>query len=201
MASPQRPDPDFTPHRDFDQPAGVRPGRPTAGRRARFLLWWLIAVLIAAGIFWWIAWGWGGSGGNWFRHPAPRQASSTPSTTGPGLPTLNAADKTPFIGKPFQVDRVTVQDKVSDQVLWVGADNSTATLVVLNGAGNSAGHGAINTGSVVNVTGTVQKAPPEAQSIRQWKLSSAGAARLKAQGAYVEGQAFLAKPVTNSPAR
>lgn len=198
MASPQRPDPDFTPRRDFDQPTGVRPGRPPAGRRARFLLWWLIAVLIAAGIFWWIAWGWGGSGGSWFRHEAPRPASSVPSTAGPGLPALNAANKTQFVGKPFQVDRVTVQDKVSDQVLWVGADDSTATLVILNGTGSTAGNGAINTGSLVDVTGTMQKAPPQPQAMRQWKLSSAGAARLEAQGAYVEGQVSLAKPV-NGP--
>lgn len=201
MASPQRPDPDFTPHRDFDQPKGVRPGRPPAGRRARFLLWWLIAVLIAAGIFWWIAWGWGGSGGNWFRHPAPHQGSTAPAMTGAGLPALNAANKSAFIGNQFQVNNATVVNKVSDQVLWIGANDSTATLVILNAAGNSAGNGAIHTGSLVDVTGTMQKAPPESQAMSQWKLSSAGAARLEAQGAYVEGQVSLAKPATTRPAQ
>lgn len=108
-----------------------------------------------------------------------------PAISGPGQAVLNATDKNAFAGKHFQVNDVPVQNKINNQVLWVGADNATPMLVILAGNGNSAANAHVDNGSLVNVTGTVEKAPPRAQAKNQWSLSDDDADRLEREGVYI----------------
>ena len=58
-------------------------------------------------------------------------------------------------------------------------------LAVLQGAGHRAASAHLAQGDLVNVTGTVEKAPPATQARNQWKLSGNGQKRLEQQGVYV----------------
>lgn len=222
MASPLRPDPDET-RRSYDDLERARLERRAAERRtvsaAGFAWWWVFWIVIIALAIWWAGWGWGGSGGWWWggrartaptygnTTPAPGTANTAPGNdtstdaanqaaiNGSGLTILNATNKQEFIGKQFEVSAVPVQKKVSDQVLWIGAKHSTPMLLVLAGNGNSAANAHIDKGSLINVTGIVQKSPPRAQAKNQWQLSSGGVDRLDSQGAYIEAtQVHTVKP-------
>lgn len=209
MASPQRPDPD-EPRRSYDdverdQLARERMDRRAVGSGAGFAWWWLFWIVIIALAIWWGGWGWGGSGGWWWGgrgRTAPAYGTTNPgmgnpngtaspgvnqaAISGPGLNALTATNKQPYIGKPFQVNNVPVQNQVNDHVLWVGAGNSTPMLVVLAGKGNTAANAHIGSGTLVDVTGIMQKAPPQAQAQHQWQLSDDDAAQLERQGAYIQ---------------
>jgi hypothetical protein len=111
--------------------------------------------------------------------------SNQPAISGPGLSALTATNKHPYIGKRFQVNDVPVQNLVNEHVLWIGAHNSTPMLLVLAGNGNTASNAHINHGSLIDVMGTVEKAPPLAQAKHQWSLSGGDAAKLERQGAYI----------------
>lgn len=209
MASPQRPDPNELrrSHDDLERErlARARMDRRTVG--AGFAWWWVFWIIIIALAIWWAGWGWGGSGGWWWGgrgRTVPTYGTLNPGTantgtnantgaggaqgviSGPGLSILTATDKQPYIGKPFQVNNVPVQNQVNDHVLWIGANNSTPMLVVLAGNGNTAANAHIGSGSMIDVTGTVQKAPPQAQAQQQWQLSGDDAAQLERQGAYIQ---------------
>jgi hypothetical protein len=106
--------------------------------------------------------------------------------TGPGLNALTATNKRQYVGEHFQVNDVPVQTKVNNHVLWIGANNSTPMLLVLAGNGNSAANADIGQGNRIDVTGTVQKAPPSARAKSEWSLSSGDVAKLERQGAYIE---------------
>ncbi|HEV2135095.1 MAG TPA: hypothetical protein VGR47_12725 [Terracidiphilus sp.] len=209
MASPQqRPDPEENRRIYENLERSRRERRATAA--AGFAWWWVFWVVIIALAIWWAGWGWGGSGGWWWggrartapaygtTAMAPGTANTTPAngnyagganqavTTGSGLAVLNATNKQAYVGKQFQVSDVPVQKKVNDRVLWIGAKNATPMLLILSGNGNSSANAHIDKGSLVSVTGTVQKAPPRAQAKSQWSLSGDGADRLEQQGAYIQ---------------
>lgn len=202
MASPQqRPDPEEN-HRIYENLERARRER-RAGAAAGFAWWWVFWVVIIAIAIWWAGWGWGGSGGWWWggrARTAPTYGTTTTApangnyaagaspamATGTGLAVLSATDKQSYVGKQFQVSDVPVQKKVNDHVLWIGAKNATPMLLILSGNGNSAANAHIDQGSLVTVTGTVQKAPPRSQAKSQWSLSGGGADRLEQQGAYIE---------------
>lgn len=215
MASPQRPDPD-QPRRSFDdlerdRLARERIDRRAVGTGADFAWWWVFWIVIIALAIWWAGWGWGGSGGWWWSgrgRTVPAYGTANPGTgntngtanngandntganrgviSGPGLSALTATNKQPYIGKPFQVNNVPVQNQVNDHVLWIGASNSTPMLVVLTGKGNTAANAQIGPGTLVDVTGTMRKVPPQAQARQEWKLSGDDAAQLERQGAYIQ---------------
>lgn len=210
MASPQRPDPD-EPRRSYDdlerdRLARERMNRRTAGTGAGFAWWWVFWIVVIALAIWWAGWGWGGSGGWWWsgRGRTAPYGTTAPGTSGtagtgnagtpanqaaiagPGLRALTATNKQSYINKPFQVNNVPVQNQVNDHVFWIGPNNSTAMLVVLTGNGNTAANAQISQGTRVNVTGTMQKAPPQAQAQQQWQLSGDDAAQLERQGAYIQ---------------
>ncbi|HEX8710691.1 MAG TPA: hypothetical protein VF730_02375 [Terracidiphilus sp.] len=216
MASPQqRPDPDESrrEYREYEDLQRARMERRSAAG-AGFAWWWVFWVVIIGLAIWWAGWGWGGTGGWWWSGrartaPMYGTTSAAPGTnngtamngtagnantgyggqaaiSGPGVSALTATNKQPYIGKPFQVSNVPVQDKVSDQVLWIGGNNSPSMLVVLAGNGNSAANAHIGSGDIVNVTGTVQKAPPQAQAKQQWSLNDDDTAKLEHQGAYIQ---------------
>lgn len=206
MASPQqRPDPN-DPRRDYEDLQRARMERRSAAG-AGFAWWWFFWIVIIGLAIWWAGWGWGGSGGWWWGNrartaPMYGTTNAVPGTNtgtagngyganqaainGPGLSALTATNKQPYIGKPFQVNDVPVQNQVNNHVLWIGANNSAPMLVVLTGNGNSAANAQIGQGDLIDVTGTIQKAPPQAQAQSEWKLSDGDAAKLERQGAYIQ---------------
>jgi hypothetical protein len=207
MASPQqRPDPGEN-RRIYENLERSRRERGT--RAAGFAWWWVFWGLISGLAMWGGGGGGGGSGGWWWGGRArtgPGSGYTAPAgtnnaapangnyagganqavTTGAGVAVLNATNKQSYVGKQFQVSDVPVQKKVNDHVLWIGARNATPMLLILSGNGNSAANAHIDKGSLISVTGTVQKAPPRSQAKSQWSLSGGGADRLEQQGAYIE---------------
>ena len=145
--------------------------------------WWWIWLLFLVAIVWFGGWGWGGYGGWWWGRP---RAVAVYRVSGPGIAVLNATDKQPYVGQQFQVENVPVQKRVTNEVLWVGTNNSAPILLVLTGPGNSAANAGIRRGNLVDVRGTVQKAPAQAQAKQEWSLSDNGAKRLENQGVYVQ---------------
>jgi hypothetical protein len=104
-------------------------------------------------------------------------------TTGPGLKVLGALNKQGYVGQPFQVENVPVQTIVNHHAIWVGETRQSRMLVVLpNGSSvNEAGHG-----DFVNISGTVQKAPPPEKAKHDWGLDDEGAQTMAEQGVYVQ---------------
>jgi hypothetical protein len=160
--------------------------------------WWWAWALVAGLVFWWAGWGWGTSGGFlWGTRNTPTSANlpvnpaigtggaPLPQASGPGVQVLNANNKQAYVGKPFRVDDVQVQNKVNDQTLWIGTKTGPPMLAVLQKTRNSVAGKNITQGKLVDATGTVEKAPPRDQAIRQWALTDEGASRLEQQGAYV----------------
>lgn len=85
--------------------------------------------------------------------------------------------------------------KVNDNVFWVGSNNSAPMLVVGGVPGNATLASNLQTGKKVNVSGTVEKAPPAAEAEKNWGLDSTEAARLEQEGAYLNAtQASLSQP-------
>lgn len=211
MASPQqRPDPDRN-RRDYEDLQRARmEGRPATG--AGFAWWWLFWIIVIALAIWWAGWGWGGSGGWWWggrtrntpaygTNTAPGNTNTAPGgnqavISGRGLSVLSATNKDQYIGKPFRVSDVPVQKKISDTVFWVGPKNAPPTLLVLknNPNGNDNGPGPLKKngttfrpGDLIDITGTVEKAPPQAQAQQKWALNGSDATQLERQGGYILG--------------
>jgi len=218
---PNEPQRSYEDNLERERLARARMNRRAYGTGA-FAWWWVFWIIIIALAIWWAGWGWGGSGGWWWGgrgRAVPAYGTTNPgggnnngmanngangntgmgadqmAISGPGLNTLTATDKQPYIGKPFQVNNVPVQNQVNDHVLWIGANNSTPMLVVLTGNGNTTANAQIGQGTRVDITGTVQKAPPQAQAQQQWQLSGDDAAQLERQGAYIQAtQVHTAQP-------
>lgn len=189
MASPLRADPDG-PRRDLENARKSGAGRNMPRRRGALLYWWwgFWIVVFAFAIGWGI---WGAASGNgwWF---TGRHNVNAPPMNGSGVAALEAPSKQAFLGQKFQANFVPVQKKISDSVYWVGAKNSTPTLLVIKN--NASTHGplkknstTIQTGNLIDITGTMEKAPPQAQAQNEWALSSNGAARLEREGGYIQG--------------
>lgn len=187
MASPQRPEFHGIPSDDDPQSRGLRPGHPPAGRRVKFLIAWLIAIILVAAFLYWVAFGWGGSGGYWWhRQATPTQSSASQPMTGSGLAAMNATDRQPYIGQSFQLSNVPIQRKVSNRMFWIGPNSQSPMLVVLNGNQNPANFNSLGTGSSIDVTGTVMKAPPTPAAASQWSLNDPDLAQLEKEGVYIQ---------------
>lgn len=192
MASPQRPDFHGISGRDDLETKGLRPGHPPARNRATFLFSWLIGVVLLGAFFYWIAWGWEGTGGYWWAHQTiPANSVNGQTMKGTGLNALNATDKRPFIDKDFQVSNVPIQQKVTDRIYWIGPKGAAPMLVVVSGNTSSGNLKQLATGTLADVAGTIDKAPPAAQAESQWPLSRAGLARLEKEGAYVRASEMI----------
>src|SRR5579884_2024976 len=175
MALPQRRDAFDDQRRQAEEMDRRRIAAENAG--TAWFAWWWIWLLIIIAIIWFAGWGWGGYGGWWWggaRGVAVQNVNQAnpAQITGRGVAVLNATDKQAFVGQPFRVSNVPVQNKINNQVLWIGANNNSGLLVVLTGTDNSAANAGIQQGTRVNVTGTVEKAPPAAQARQQWSLSN-----------------------------
>lgn len=193
MASPQRPEFHGISQGDASRPQGQRPGQPPAGRRVKFLIAWLIGIILIAAFFYWIAWGWEGTGGYWWHHRIGT-AQSSASMTGSGVAVLDATDKQPFIGRAFQISNVPIERKVSNRMFWIGTNSQTPMLVVLNSNQDPAQFSSLTTGSTVDVAGTVTKAPPTPDAASQWPLNDPDLGQLEKDGAYIS-----ATQVTRAP--
>jgi hypothetical protein len=210
MAVPQRQEPE--PRRDYGT---LPPERPVRSTSVGFAWWWVLWLIIIGLFIWWAGWGWGGTGG-WWRGTregyagngaagaayAPGAAGTAAGATGngdagrmsgPGKQVLDATNKSAFINQNFQVNDAPVQGKINNRALWIGASDSSRMLAVLNRTGSSAANADISQGTLVNVTGTVEKAPPAAQLRSQWHLSRSDAQRVEQQGVYIQ-----ASQVTNA---
>lgn len=148
-------------------------------RDSRFFGWWWIWLFFLIAFIWFSGWGWGGYGGWWWGRPRAVIVAS-----GPGIVVLDSTDKPAFVGQPFSVSGVTVENKVNDHAYWVSAPNSASMLVVTSA--NHNGNNGIIDGTHLNVTGTVEQAPPAAQAKQQWGISSNDALRLEQDGVYVQ---------------
>ncbi|MGH9590849.1 MAG: hypothetical protein ACRD25_10650 [Terracidiphilus sp.] len=147
---------------------------------------WLVGVILVATFFYWIAWGWEGTGGYWWRsQAAPVHSSASQPMSGSGLAVLDATDKQQFIGKGFQISNVPIQRKVSNRMFWIGTNSQSPILVVLNSNQNPAQFNSLATGSDVNVAGTVMKAPATPDAASQWTLNDPDLAQLEKDGAYI----------------
>lgn len=185
MASPQFSDPGG-PQRDHGDRQNAAVERRSRPRRGGFVYWWWgfwIVILVFA-----LGWGiWGSFDGNgwWFigRHS---EAAHAPAMNGQGVPVINTQNKLAFVGQKITVHFVPVIKKISDTVFWVGSKNGVPTLLVLSHP-NPGKNGVIDKGTLVDITGTVQKAPPQAQAQKQWALNSGDAAQLERQGGYIQG--------------
>ena len=209
MASPLRPDPN-EPQRPYKELERDRFARQQMNRRTyragAYAWWWVFWIIAIAIAIWWAGWGWGGSGGWWWGgrgRTVPYGSTykgmggvngntALGAISGPGLSALTATDKQPYIGKAFAVNNVPVQSQVNDHVFWIGANNFTPMLVVLAGNGNTTANAHIGQGTLVDVTGITQKAPPQAQAQEQWELSGDDAAQLERQGVYIQATKLFA---------
>lgn len=129
--------------------------------------------------------------------PANGSASTagTAGAAGANAPALTASNKREFEGKALEASGVPVLKKVTNHVFWVGPNNSAAPLLVVVSASGNALAANLQTGETVNVSGTVEKAPPAAKAEKNWGLDNTEAARLQQEGAYLNAtQANPAQP-------
>ena len=126
----------------------------------------------------------------------PSNTAGTPGEAGAnGAAAVVATNKREFEGRPLQASGVRVVKKVTSHVFWVGSNTSAPLLVVATVPGNAAPAANLKPGETVNVSGTVEKAPPAAQAEKNWGLDHTGAARLEQEGAYLNAtEANLAQP-------
>src|SRR5579884_3281774 len=167
-----------TPETGYNRRIENRPIQPATPGGWGFGWWWVWLVVVLA-LFWFAGWGWGPYGG-WWGGPA-RSRTVVVQVSGPGLEILTSPNKKPYVGDSFAITAVPVQNKINNRAYWIGVGNAAPLLVVVPNSTNG-----LATGDRVNITGTVQKAPPENQAKQDWGLSDEGARRLEEQGAYVQ---------------
>jgi len=160
----------------------------------RFGFWWIwILVFIA---IWWVAFGWGNSGGYIWGHSraAATESANDAVLSGPGLAMLNAGtpNKHLYIGQAFEIRNVPVERVASAQAIWIGNEqNSTPVLLVMPAGANTSDFAP---GEWLNASGQIRKAPAAAQAQQQWALSAADAQALEKQGAFIQGAQVLGAP-------
>jgi hypothetical protein len=191
MASPQRePQPHFEPELKTSRPPR------TGTEKAVFAWWWILLTAVVIFALAWAIWGWSGTGGWWSagRAKTKPQASTSqlvqPVIQGMGVEILTALDRKPFVGRNFQVTTVPVISKVSDQAVWIGTKTAPPMLLILN-ANNPAGP-SIVAGSLLDVNGTIEKAPSAAQARHEWHLPGDAVSQLEKQGAYIQATSVIA---------
>ena len=176
--------------------------------------WWWVWPVIAALVFWWAGWGWGGTGGWWWGRaasqntgipvPAGARTAETIANAGAQQPLTSAgADaggaKITMAGPGVQI--LTSPDKV----IFVGqrfqADN-VPVVKKINARAMWIGQGDpmlaiavgperqtvkdLRQGKKVDAAGTVRPAPPADEAKIDWALSDKDASKLEHQKAYIE---------------
>jgi hypothetical protein len=189
MASPQRPNP-RGPQPHFEPELQTKQAPRTAGQRVAFAWWWLLLTACVIFGLAWAIWGWSGTGGWWSagrvksEPPANVSQRAQPMTVqGTGVEILTAVNRRPFAGRTFQVSTVPMISKSNNQAVWIGTKTAPPMLLILNSADADAN---IVPGTLLDVSGTVQKAPTAAQASNEWKLSGSDASQLENQGVYIQ---------------
>jgi hypothetical protein len=178
-------------------------------------IWILIAIIIIL-VVWFGGFGWGSYGGWWWGN-RPRTAVVQPNTAngqnaglatngqpagnnaalgGAGVQILTATNKQAFVGQPFDIRNVPVQNTSNKQAFWIGANNIPPMLVVIQGNNSNSANPNVQQGDRVNVTGTVTRAPSAANAKNMWKLSDDDANRLEQQGVYIQATEVQAAQAT-----
>lgn len=154
--------------------------------RSGWRSWWVWTV-VALLIIGWAYWGTGGRGWVRGRHHTQSANATGPSVhvSGPGVQVLKADNKRPFIGQQFSANHVPVQEKVNDRAIWIGSSNETPILAVVS-TDTVGSNQKVDLGTIINATGTVEKAPPEAQAKAEWALPDKDAKQLEQEGAYIQ---------------
>lgn len=123
--------------------------------------------------------------------PNATAGSTAPGNTisGPGVEMLNAANKQQYVGQPFQASNVPVQKVVNKRAVWIGTGNGKRMLAVVQNQRNNTQNVStsnIAAGKLVDVSGTVEKAPSKQRAEHDFGLSADGASRLEHDGAYIQ---------------
>lgn len=110
---------------------------------------------------------------------------------------LDAQNKSSFVGQSFTINNVPVQKVDNNHAVWIGTNNTRRAgplLAVVSGnAANTLKN--LTVGDRVNVTGTVEKAPPTRQAQREFSISSEDANNLQSDGVYIRAnQVTRAQP-------
>lgn len=196
MASPQRHDPGgLQPH--FEPELNTSGPPRSAGRRLAFAWWWILLTAVVIFVLAWAIWGWSGTGGWWSAGraktapPANTSQIAQPQIRGMGVEILTAADRRPFAGRNFQVSTVPVIRTDNNQAVWIGTKTTPPMLLIL-GSGAVSPNSHIVRGSLLDVTGTVEKAPPAAQAKSKWNLGADATSQLEKQGVYIQATRVLA---------
>lgn len=124
-----------------------------------------------------------GGAGTPYRAPGAAPAANI---TGSGVAVLDAQNKSSFVGQPFQISNVPVEKVDNNHAVWIGTSNTrNAGPLLAVVTGNAGVMNGLTVGDRVNVSGTVEKAPPAAQQEHNWKISSEDANNVRADGVYV----------------
>jgi hypothetical protein len=161
--------------------------------------WWGWFIILVCAFVWFGGWGWGSYGGWWWgNHRFAGRYSKvnvggyngpvgTPVGDGqsPQAAVLIASNKREFEGQSLQVSGASVTKRVNNDVFWVGSNSSAPLLVVISAPANPASARNVTAGESVNVSGTIEKAPPADEAKKDWGLDDAGTQRLEKEGAYL----------------
>jgi hypothetical protein len=184
MASPQRNFP-----LSERQPAPellLEPQRSAPGRRTlvkRRVIQGLLAGTILG--IWYVGWGWGNSGG-WLWGDREMPASSNGQLSGSGVAILTVANKEAYIGQSFQVQNVPVDRRVGNAVLWIGQWHDSLPMLLVLASDSGAKTTETQPGDVLDVIGTIVRAPARAVAKQQWGLGDEDLDQLAQEGAYVQ---------------
>lgn len=116
-----------------------------------------------------------------------RGGATAANITGSGVAVLDAQNKSSFVGQSFTINNVPVQKVDNNHAVWIGTNNTRRAgplLAVLSGSSANALKN-LTVGDRVNVTGTVEKAPPVRQAEHNFSISSEDANNVHADGVYI----------------
>jgi len=186
MASPQRnfPAPERRPAPEL-RLQDRRPVTPRLSQAKRDLILALITAAILG--LWFVGWGWGNSGG-WLWGAREMPAASDGQLNGPGVAILTVADKQEYIGQPFQVQNVPIDRRAGDRIVWIGQWHDSLPMMLLLNSGTTAGISKAQPGQLLDVTGTIVKAPATAVAKQQWQLGDEDLEQLAQQGVYIQAK-------------
>lgn len=164
-------------------------------RGSWFPFWWVWFLIIVVCFFWFAGWGWNGYGGWWWSRS---QITAIPQVSGTGVVVLNSTNKAAFVGQHVNLQNVPIQQKVNDDVFWIGS-NSNPMLLILGDGNNgktSANTNASNNRTLINlrkgdritIGAQVEKPPATDVARQQWDLTTGGANRMQREQAYLLAQ-------------
>lgn len=144
--------------------------------------WWWLWIVILILIIWFGGWGWWGYGGWWGWGGRAGYAARYQRAVPDSLVVLTSPDKQSYIGRQITLNNVQVQGTAGHRGYWIGPNGNRRLLVV----GANTGAVKLQSGQLVSVNGTVERAPTAQQAQAEWGISSDDAARLEKDGVYIQ---------------